>query len=302
MPKVIVELNSRIHSFQLEERHQRRLRLINPRVQWVFLQHPKQIAEQVSDAIGGLLWSFKTACYEQSQKLEWLITPAAGRDWMEPDPNATVKVMHSRFHGQIIAESFLSMLLQANQKQRFVDADRRNRIWNANGTWPRRLLRGQKILMLGYGNIARHCAEVCEGFGMEVTACSRRKKDDERPWLDATQIIGELQAFDHVLNLLPNSPETKAWFGRRHFEAMKVGSHFFNFGRGPTVDEDALIWALESGPLAGAGLDVTVNEPLEASSPLWDMDQVVLTPHSSCCYENYLDLFLDEWQDFLGAL
>jgi len=82
-----------------------------------------------------------------------------------------------------------------------------------------------------------------------------------------------------VLSILPLTPRTHHFLGRAEFAAMRRGSLFLNLGRGPVVDEPALVEALRSGRLAGAGLDVFEEEPLPRSSPLWGMETVIISPH-----------------------
>jgi phosphoglycerate dehydrogenase-like enzyme len=98
-------------------------------------------------------------------------------------------------------------------------------------------------------------------------------------------LAGDLTRFtpraDFVVNTLPLTPETKGQFDARVFATMKRGAYFFNVGRGATVVTDALVEALKTGTLAGAGLDVVDPEPLPAGHPLWTMPNVIITPHSS---------------------
>jgi phosphoglycerate dehydrogenase-like enzyme len=302
MIKIAIELNSSVESFQVRADHLQRLMKICPRAEWLVCEDINDFVDKISECQGALIWSFKRQWYERGDRLKWLITPAAGRDWIEEDPQARVEVHHSSFHGHLIAESFLSMLLQSNQKQFRLNMNRRSKSWDRNVTGPRRSLRGQRLLIVGFGHIGKACAELCMGLGMDVVACSRSPKEELCPWLSSENMMARLSEFDHVLNLLPHHESTRFWFKKEHFDEMKVGACFYNFGRGTTVDQAALVESLNSGHLSSAGLDVTHKEPLQAGSPLWDMDQVLLSPHSSCCYEEYLDLFINEWESFLSEL
>ena len=92
------------------------------------------------------------------------------------------------------------------------------------------------------------------------------------------QVLGRA---DWVASALPLTPDTRHVFDAGAFAAMRTGARFINVGRGELVDEDALVAALRAGHLAGAGLDVFATEPLPADSPLWEMDNVIVTPHNS---------------------
>jgi phosphoglycerate dehydrogenase-like enzyme len=108
---------------------------------------------------------------------------------------------------------------------------------------------------------------------------------------------------DDIVNVLPATEETRGLFGVAAFGAMNPWTRFVNVGRGATVDEEALVDALASGRIAGAGLDVFEEEPLPAESPLWAMPNVVVSPHVSGDYvgwqEAAVELFVDNLQRYL---
>jgi phosphoglycerate dehydrogenase-like enzyme len=187
------------------------------------------------------------------------------------------------------------MLLHVNSGSKSWLDQQKQKIWNPNGAGQRLCLSGQTLLILGFGNIGRYCARVALAFGMKVVGTSRQEKNEsDVSFIHPDHIFDVLPQANHVLNLLPGGPETHHFFNQRHFEKMNQAC-FYNFGRGTTVDEVALMKALDDGSVSFAGLDVTEKEPLPQDSPLWSSDRVLLTPHSSCCYDDYLDLFFDEW-------
>jgi phosphoglycerate dehydrogenase-like enzyme len=149
------------------------------------------------------------------------------------------------------------------------------------------LLRGQKVLLVGYGSIAQRLAELCAPFSFDITALRRRPRGDEplpvRP-------IGELDRLlasaDHVFDLLPANEDTARLFDAGRFAAMKPGAIFYNIGRGSTVDQQALAGALGSGRLRAAYLDVTDPEPLPPAHPLWTTPNCVITPHTAGGHDN----------------
>jgi phosphoglycerate dehydrogenase-like enzyme len=143
-----------------------------------------------------------------------------------------------------------------------------------------RTLRDETVLLVGYGAIARRLAELLEAFDVKIIAHRRQARGDELvPVVTAEGLPTALAAADHVVNILPESAETRGFFGVSRFAGMKPGATFYNIGRGATVDQDALLAALRSGRLGAAWLDVTEPEPLPDGHPLWGEPNCFITPH-----------------------
>lgn len=147
--------------------------------------------------------------------------------------------------------------------------------------WPR--LRGQVAGLLGFGNIARAVATRCQAFGLRVVAYD--------PYVDPSlaaelgvELLGFedlLEAADYVCVHLPLNPATLHCLNAEAFARMKPTAFVINTARGPIIDEPALVNALKSGQLAGAGLDVTEVEPIAHDNPLLEIPNALLTPHSA---------------------
>jgi phosphoglycerate dehydrogenase-like enzyme len=145
---------------------------------------------------------------------------------------------------------------------------------------------GKTVGIVGMGHIGSEVAHRVRAFGCRVLGMRRsftergpdEVADEAVPPSDLHYLLGES---DYVVSALPLTAETRGIFGAAEFAAMKPSAFFINIARGGIVDEPALIEALQSGRIAGAGLDVFAVEPLPAGSPLWDMDNVIITPHSS---------------------
>jgi len=200
----------------------------------------------------------------------------------------------------------------------------------AGGKWPADRwekflpdeLRGRTLGIVGYGSIGRELARLAQALGMKVLATKRdaRHPEDQGYILpgagdptgaaadrlypsEATRsMIGEC---DYVVNTLPLTDKTHNFFAEELFHAMKPTAFFVNIGRGGTVNEKDLVRALKKGWIAGAGLDVFETEPLPESSPLWKMDNVILTPHVSGFTPEYderaVDLFTENLRRYLGG-
>ncbi len=168
---------------------------------------------------------------------------------------------------------------------------------------------GSTIAVLGTGDIGLHAAKALKGFGPK--AILGYKLHPTEPFGPFDEILtGEeglrsaLSRADHVLICLPGSPFTKGLIGEEQFATMKKGAGIVNIGRGSIVDHAALVRALQSGRLAYAAMDVTDPEPLPADSPLWRMDNVLITPHYAGLYadlQRHAEWFAENLQAHLDG-
>ncbi|MFM8794962.1 MAG: D-2-hydroxyacid dehydrogenase, partial [Acidimicrobiales bacterium] len=143
-------------------------------------------------------------------------------------------------------------------------------------------LDGATVAVVGLGPIGAEIVRLAQALRMDVEAVRRAPRGDEPcPTFPLESLHEVLSRADWVVSALPLTPDTRNVFGSVAFAAMRPGARFVNVGRGELVDEGALIDALRSGHLAGAALDVFATEPLPDDSPLWDMPQVIVTPHNS---------------------
>jgi glyoxylate/hydroxypyruvate reductase A len=173
-----------------------------------------------------------------------------------------------------------------------LEADKRERRWSH---YPVDEVRGTTVLIAGFGEIGHEVARLAEAFGMHVLSTRRNEGD-----LDEL-----LPHADSVVITLPLTSETRGLFDRGRIDLMKPGAILVNIGRGPVVDEEALVDALRSGRLRGAALDVFATEPLALDSPLWELGNVILSPHTAAqsTRENVriVELFADNLRRYLAG-
>ncbi|MGD1084633.1 MAG: D-2-hydroxyacid dehydrogenase [Verrucomicrobiota bacterium] len=173
------------------------------------------------------------------------------------------------------------MLAQARNLPRAFDS----RAANGSAAWhalrgASSTLRGETVLIIGFGAIGRRFAELLGPFDMKLIAYRRKARGNELiPVIAEDQLVPALQAADHVVNILPDSAETRHFFDTGRLAAIKPGAIFYNIGRGTTVNQDALLDALRSGHLKAAWLDVTDPEPLPDNHPLRAQPNCFITPH-----------------------
>lgn len=304
---LLIHLHNNVDAFSLKPRHIEQIRAALPDVRITVAGGNSDFMTQLPEADCALVWVFKADWYEKAPKLKALFTPAAGHDWVAGDPSGRVQTCYGSFHGRIMRESLLSMILYFNRRIGASLTDQANRRWGRLDYSSCVGLFNQRVVIVGYGALGRSMAELLKAFGARVTGVRRsvaESKDD--PHVDRVitfeKLEEELPAADHVVFVLPGESGTDAIFTARHFSALKPGACLYNLGRGNCYREDDLLHALSNGQLAGAGLDVFAEEPLDPASPLWEQPNVLITPHSSAISREYIDLFIQEWLETLQKI
>jgi len=171
---------------------------------------------------------------------------------------------------------------------------------------PFRDLDGQGLVVVGYGPIGREVVRLATAFGMRPTVVRRSAHGDEGcPVRPLSELADTVRHADAVVVALPLAPETRGIISADVIGSMPPHAVFVNVGRGELVDQAALTDALASGGLAGAGLDVFDPEPLPADDPLWDLPNVIISPHTSGSSDGttarVAEIFLDNLSRFVGG-
>jgi len=259
--------------------------------------------------------------------VKWIQLLSAGADHLPGgliESGAISITTASGIHATPIAEyTIASMLAYAHRIHLAIRAQVR-REWMRSGAFMAGVddIRGQTLGIVGYGSIGRETARLGAAFGMKVIALKRNPSERADPgWCPAgigdpegkipTRYFGPddreaiLRESDYISVTLPLTDHTRKFIGEREFAAMKPGAYLVNIGRGKVIDEHAMATALSAKKIGGAGLDVFEHEPLEASSPLWDLENVILTPHISGANRRYMDqaceLFAENLKRFAAS-
>ena len=164
---------------------------------------------------------------------------------------------------------------------------------------------GKRALIVGVGSIGRAIGRLLRAAGMQVEAVGRSARDGDADFGQVyaiDDVHSHLPGADYVVLITPLTEQTSGLFGASEFAAMANHARFINLGRGPLVVEADLIAALRGGQIAGAALDVFVDEPLPADSPFWDAPNCIVSPHMSGDFHEYhevmADQFMTNWQLF----
>lgn len=188
------------------------------------------------------------------------------------------------YQGPEIADHAFALLLGLTRNMAAYHGAQQSSEWTKSGkpTMPLIELRGRTMLVIGYGGIGTQVGERAKAFGMKVLAIDEK----DLPLTMTVDRFGKPDELDEMLPLadvvvscVPLTPASEGMIGASQFTKMKKGAYFINVSRGKIADPVALIAALRSGHLAGAGLDVVDPEPLPEDSPLWNMPNVIITPH-----------------------
>ena len=225
-----------------------------------------------------------------STTLRWIQLSSAGYTRYDTDDlRARLRARNvpmtnaSSVYDEPCAQHTLSMILAAARRLGDALRDQPVQSWRyAELREQSRLLNQQTILLVGYGAIARRLAELLQPLGMTVIGVRRSVRGDENvPTRSIADLPALLASADHVVNILPLNDTTRRLFDATMLGRCKPGAVFYNIGRGDTVDQDALVSALQSGQLAQAWLDVTTPEPLPTGHPLWTAPNCHITPHTA---------------------
>jgi phosphoglycerate dehydrogenase-like enzyme len=243
-----------------------------------------------------------------SNQLRWVHIASAGVDrFLFPEMVRHPAVMtNSRGVAAVsIAEHAFALILAFTRGLPIAFRQQQERRWAHTSLIE---IRGQTLGIVGLGHVGREVAQRAAGFGLRVLAVDLRPVDPPGTvaHLWPLERLADLFAeADIVVNCSPLTALSERMIGREQFARMKPSALFVNVSRGRVVDQDALVAALREERIAGAALDVVVPEPLPPDSPLWDMPNVILTPHSATSSQQFrqrlLDLFCDNLRRYVAG-
>lgn len=246
--------------------------------------------------------------YAKAKNLKWTQSLGAGCEWAQ-DPavrDHPVIVTNSRIHAVQISEHLFGLLLMLTRRLQDAVKSQMRHAWERPDSSLLHSLPGKTLCILGLGTIGRRCATLGKAHGMRVIGLRRHAKPapDVDIVLPAEELNEAIAQADVIMNLLPGVTSTAKIISRTQFALMKPSCLLLNAGRGITIDTEALIKALQSGRIAGAGLDVVDPEPLPPESPLWDMPNVIITGHYSGSIDTYFqqagEIFLRNLRHYLA--
>ncbi|MFP4381317.1 MAG: NAD(P)-dependent oxidoreductase [Candidatus Sumerlaeia bacterium] len=305
---ITVWVENEIDQFCFRERHkaifEERIdgaRVTRVKSQDDFLKH-------IEDAHLTLSWRFQEDWLAKAPKLRLIACPAAGREGMQFDPPEGVSFHFGAYHGKIMAETCVGMILASCRGILDCHATQDEKAWDrvhlSKNMTP---IRGSHIAIVGFGSIGQHIARLLRPFEPRLTGF-RRSKMEKPQWLGPQDRIltmddfdKELPHLDHLVMVVPGGEDTDNMLDRKRLARLPEHAVVYNLGRGNAIDESALAEILNEGKIARACLDVFEQEPLPEDAPIRKAPNVLIMPHVSAVSPDYLDLCVNELCDYVLA-
>jgi phosphoglycerate dehydrogenase-like enzyme len=242
---------------------------------------PKEALDFVKKAEIILSWEIPDDLLGRAKHLKWFASMAAGNERLIKNPHLPENVILTKatIYGEMMVEYVFAYLLYFGRNVDKHLKDQRKKVWDR--VRPQRL-RDKVLGILGLGSVGREIAKKGKQFGMNVLGLKRIPEPVE----NVDQVFGPdeiekmIPLVNYLINVLPLTPETYHILGEKEFGLLKEGAFLFNIGRGKTIDEKALEEVLRTKKIQ-AVLDVFEKEPLPSKSKLWDLKNVIITPHVS---------------------
>jgi phosphoglycerate dehydrogenase-like enzyme len=264
----------------------------------------------VSDAEAIFHWSADRATLRQvflaSPKVLWVHSRNAGLDSVlfpelieSPIPLTNGSGVFSQSLGEFALAAILYFAKDFGRMLR----NQKSQRWEAFDVEE---IAGQTVGIVGYGDIGRAVASRAKAMGMKVLALKRHAPAEADPFIERfyapRQMLEMLALCDYVIVAAPLTGETRHMVSEAQFAAMKPSAVVINVGRGPVIDQAALVRALAARRIRGAGLDVFEQEPIPAGDPIWSLDNVLISPHTADHTATWLNramqFFLEQYERF----
>jgi phosphoglycerate dehydrogenase-like enzyme len=259
-----------------------------PQVTFVHCADRGALPQEIADAEVYVGWLDRDL-FLAAKELQWVQSPSSGINYYLAIPEfveSDVLLTSARgTHGACLAESVIGMILAFTRGIRDCVLYQEEHTWAIRQVRPKLVeLTGSTMGIIGFGTVGRAVAKRAQAFDMHIVAVDLYPDDkpDYVDWLEGLDHLSDLlQSSDYVVVTVPWTPETEDMIGPQQLDAMKTGAIIVGISRGGIIDQDALAQSLRQGQLSAAALDVFKPEPLPPESELWDLDNLLITPHAA---------------------
>ena len=245
---------------------------------------PDQLTEEILSDVEVILGNVPPRLLAHAGKLRWLQLNNAGTEGYCGGalPEDVLLTNATGAYGLAISEHMVGMLFELQKNLNLYSRNQREHVWKSEGHV--RIIEGSRVLVIGLGDIGTAFAQKMKGLGCRTVGIKRRearKPEGVDDLYTLERLERQLPLADIVALCLPGNQDTRHMLNEERIGMLKKNAVVLNVGRRMTLDTEALTRALKEGRIAGACLDVTDPEPLPSDHPLWDMENVILTPHVS---------------------
>jgi phosphoglycerate dehydrogenase-like enzyme len=313
--KLLIILHHRFEMWKAPAWFSERLHKDFPQLEVVHLTSYDELEDDLRDAEIVIAWSLRPEQFKIASKLRWIHSPAAAVHQLifpELVKSDVILTNSSQVHGPVVAEHVIALLFAL--AKRLPDAVRfqEKHIWGQESMWrghPRpRELAGATVGLVGLGSIGREVAKRASALGMRIIAVREHPEKGSPEHVEqvfsSSQIDDLLSQSDYVILAAPLTPATRSLMNAMRFAKMTFDACLINVSRGALVDEAALAQALREKKIGGAALDVFAQEPLPPDSPLWDLENLLITPHTAALteklWERHYKLFAENLHRYVA--
>jgi phosphoglycerate dehydrogenase-like enzyme len=313
--KLLIILHHRFDLWNAPPWFSDRLRRDFAQLEVVHLSNYEKFEDHLRDAEIVITWSLRPQQFKIATKLRWIHSPAAAVHQLifpELVNSDVILTNSSQVHGPVVAEHVVALLFALAKKLPDAVRLQQKHLWGQDSMWhgrphPRELA-GATVGLVGIGSIGREVAQRCSALGMRVIAVREHPEkgspDDVKQVFPSSKIDEFLSQSDYVVLAAPLTPETRGLMNAERFGKMKPDACLINVSRGPLIDETALVRALREKKIGGAALDVFDHEPLPSDSPLWDLENLLITPHTAAMtdklWERHYKLITENLRRYLA--
>jgi len=270
-----------------------RIKAVSPSIEVIATDDQKKIASSLSEATV-VFGQIKPDYLPLAKNLRWVHSPYAGVDdvlFPEFVASDIILTCSRGLHKHQMTEHLFGLMLAFTRRLLVYRSYQSEKKWDTSPYRETHLLANSTLGILGVGAIGTEMAKVAKGFGMHVIGLKKDPSvfvENVDVLLGPKDLLRLLQTSDHVVVVLPLTRETRNLITKKEFDLMERKPFFYNLARGAIVNTGDLIEALKRGKIKGAGLDVFEQEPLDKASPLWEMENVIITPHVGGLIPHYI--------------
>jgi phosphoglycerate dehydrogenase-like enzyme len=287
--KILLALHHRLEMWTIPAWFVEKLRAEFPQIEFTHRDTYDNLEDYVGDVEVLFTLSLRPDQFKAAKKLKWLHCPAAAvHQFTFPEfVKSDVVLTNGRdVHGPVVAEHIMALIFAMAKNLHLSARFQQKHEWGQEPVWyanPHpRLIAGAVLGLVGLGSIGRPVAKHASALGMRVIATRGTPEKGSVEGVERVVPLGQLLAqSDYVVLAAPVTVDTEYLVGSKQLAQMKPDACLINVGRGQLIDDQALIQALREKKIGGAALDVFEKEPLPPDSPYWDLENVLITPHTA---------------------